>query len=114
MLLFSTVVQKGGVIVNITNEKTMFQNDLDNRICSHISRGNMEAYRIISTYHMSEIYRIRDYILDVLHTDYLYDARALNAAFHMAISELGINLESLLKEGTQIVSSKKQVIRLSL
>jgi len=88
--------------------------ELDNRICSHIARGSKKAHEVISTYHMGEIAKIRDYMLDVLHTDFFYDARALNLAFNMAVSELGINLESLLREGTQVVSASKQVSKLAI
>lgn len=88
--------------------------ELDNRICSHIARGSKKAYEVISTYHMGEIAKIRDYMLDVLHTDFFYDARALNLAFNMAVSELGINLEMLLREGTQVVSPSKIVSNLAM
>lgn len=88
------------------------QEILDDRICSHIARGSEKAREVISTYHMGEIAKIRNYMLDVLHIDFFYDARALNMAFNMAVSELGINLESLLSEGTQVVSTSKQVSKL--
>ena len=88
--------------------------ELDNRICSHIARGSKKAYEVICTYHMEEIAKIRDYMLDVLHTDFFYDARALNLAFNMAVSELGINLEMLLREGTQVVSPSKKVSNLAM
>lgn len=99
--------------MNILEERTEIQIELDNRICSHISRGSKKAYEIITTYHMSEIAKIRNYMLDVLHTDYFYDARALNAAFHMAVSSLGINLANLLTEEV-IVSDKKVAVRVAM
>ena len=100
--------------MNIVEERTPVQIDLDNRICSHISRGSKKAYEIITTYHMGEVAKIRDFMLDVLHTEFFYDARALNNAFHMAVSELGINLESLLREGTPVVTINKRVARLAV
>lgn len=100
--------------MNIVEERTSVQIDLDNRICSHISRGSKKAYEIISTYHMREVAKIRDFMLDVLHTDYFYDARALNAAFHMAVSSLNINLTSLLSEDVQVVSTNKNVARVAM
>lgn len=100
--------------MNIVEERTSVQVELDNRICSHISRGNKAVYDIISTYHMKEIAQIRDFMLDVLHTDFFYDARALNNAFHMAVSELGINLESLLKADTKVVSTKAASVRVAM
>lgn len=100
--------------MNIVEERTPVQIDLDERICSHISRGNKKAYEIISKYHMREIAKIRNYMLDVLHTDYLYDARALNATFHMAIAELGVNLEMLLTETVQVVSTNKKAAKLAV
>lgn len=100
--------------MNIVEERTSVQIDLDNRICSHISRGSKKAYEIITTYHMGEVAKIRDFMLDVLHTEFFYDARALNAAFHMAVNELGINLEVLLRESAPVVSTTKKVSRLAI
>lgn len=100
--------------MNIVEERTPVAIELDNRICSHIARGSKKAYEVISSYHMGEVAKIRDYMLDVLHTDFFYDARALNHAFNMAVTELGINLESLLREGTQVVSTNKQVAKLAM
>lgn len=99
--------------MNILEERTEVQKELDNRICSHISRGSKKAYEIITTYHMSEIAKIRDYMLDVLRGDFFYDARALNSAFHMAVSSLGINLANLLAEEV-IVSDKKVAVRVAM
>ena len=99
--------------MNIVEERTEIQIELDNRICSHISRGSKKAYEIITTYHMSEIAKIRDYMLDVLRGDFFYDARALNSAFHMAVSSLGINLANLLTEEV-IVCDKKVAVRVAM
>lgn len=100
--------------MNIVEERTSVQIDLDNRICSHISRGSKKAYEIITTYHMGEVAKIRDFMLDVLHTEFFYDARALNAAFHMAVSSLNINLTSLLSEEVPVVSTNKNVARVAM
>ena len=99
--------------MNIVEERTEVQKELDHRICSHISRGSKKAYEIISTYHMAEVSKIRDYMLDVLHGDFFYDARALNSAFHMAVSSLGINIANLLSEEV-VVSDKKVASRLAM
>ena len=95
--------------MNIVEERTEIQIELDNRICSHISRGSKKAYEIITTYHMSEIAKIRNYMLDVLRGDFFYDARALNSA----VSSLGINLANLLAEEV-IVSDKKVAVRVAM
>ena len=100
--------------MNILEERTPAQIDLDNRICSHISRGSRQAYQIISTYHMSEVAQIRNYMMDILRSEYFNDARALNSAFRMAVAELHIDLGMLLKEGTVIISTNKQVARLAV
>ena len=88
-------------------------NDLEHRICSHISRGNDKAYQIIATYHMKEIKEIRKYMSDVLSGEY-YDPRTLNVAFHMAVSALNINLSSLLSEDVQVVSDIKGTSKLAM
>ena len=100
--------------MNIVEERTSVQKELDHRICSHISRGSNKAYEIISTYHMAEVSKIRDYMLDVLHGDFFYDARVLNNAFHMAVSSLGINLVNLLTEEVTVVTDKKVASRLAM
>ena len=100
--------------MNILEERTPVQKELDHRICSHISRGSNKAYEVISTYHMAEVSKIRDYMLDVLHGDFFCDARALNNAFHMAVSSLGINLVNLLTEEVTIVTDKKVASRLAM
>ena len=100
--------------MNILDERTSVQKELDHRICSHISRGSNKAYEIISTYHMNEVSNIRNYMLDVLHGDFFYDARALNAAFHMAVSSLGINLANLLSESVVVVTDKKVASKLAM
>ena len=64
MVLSKTVVQKkGGFAMNIVEERTEVQKELDHRICSHISRGSNKAYEIITTYHMGEVAKIRDFML---------------------------------------------------
>ena len=100
--------------MNIIDERTEVQRELDHRICSHISRGSNKAYEIISTYHKAEITKIRDYMLDVLHGDFFYDARALNSAFHMAVSALQINLANLLREDTVVVNDNKTIVKMAM
>ena len=100
--------------MNIVEERTEVQKELDHRICSHISRGSNKAYEVISTYHMTEVSKIRDYMLDVLHGDFFYDARALNTAFNMAVTSLGINLTNLLSEKVNVVSDNKNVAKLAM
>jgi hypothetical protein len=115
MVLSKTVVQKkGGFAMNILEERTDVQKELDHRICSHISRGSNKAYEVISTYHMTEVSKIRDYMLDVLRSEFFYDARALNTAFNMAVTSLGINLTNLLSENLQVVSDNKTATRLAM
>lgn len=100
--------------MNIVEERTSVQKELDHRICSHLSRGSNKAYEIISNYHMDEVVKIRNYMLDVLHSDYFCDARALNTAFRMAVSSLGINLANLLTEETEVIRGNKSSIRLAI
>lgn len=100
--------------MNIIDERTEVQKELDHRICSHISRGSNKAYEVISTYHMAEVAKIRNYMLDVLCGDFFFDARALNNAFHMAVSSLGINLVNLLTEEVTVVIDKKVASKLAM
>lgn len=87
--------------------------DLEVRIASHISRGNLTALKIITDYHMDEVRQIRDYMLTFV-KDSLNNPWALNQYFHMAVSELNINLLDLLTPGTKVVSEKEESIRLAI
>lgn len=100
--------------MDYSDEINSIQNELDNRICTHVARGNKVAYDIVRTYHMSEIAQIRSYMLDVLPSDSLCDARQLNYAFNMAVIELGVNLELLLKENTQVIGNNEQNVKLAM
>ena len=100
--------------MNIIEERTPAQIELDHRICSHISRGSNKAYKIISKYHSEEITKIRNYMLDVLRSEYFYDARVLNSAFNMAVSSLGINLANLLSEDTKVIDDTKSTTKLAI
>ncbi len=86
--------------------------DLDERLVSHISRGNEKASSIIKEFHMEEIARIRTYMSSFIYD--LSNARELNALFHLAVSELNINLCDLLIPGVNVVSKKEDVTRLAI
>ena len=88
-------------------------NDLEFRIASHISRGNLNALKVITEYHMEEVRQIRDYMLSFV-KDGLNNPWALNQYFHMAISELKINLVDLLTPGTKIVSQKENTAKIAM
>lgn len=87
--------------------------DLEFRIASHISRGNLKALNIITEYHMEEVRQIRDYMLSFV-KDSLSNPWALNQYFHMALSELKINLVDLLVPGTKIVSQKEEIAKIAM
>lgn len=88
----------------------VFACDLDERICRHISRGNQQAFDIISTYHMDEIKQIRNTMVNVLRENF-YDARQLNHAFNNAVISLDINLSDLLSPEVKVVSTKETSVR---
>jgi hypothetical protein len=113
-IIENSCAKKGGFAMNILEERTDVQKELDHRICSHISRGSNKAYEIITTYHMDTIANIRNYMLDVLRSEFFYDARALNTAFNMAVTSLGINLTNLLSEKVNVVSDNKNVAKLAM
>lgn len=87
--------------------------DLEVRIASHISRGNMNALKVITEYHMDEVRQIRDYMLSFV-KDNVNNPWALNQYFHMAVSELKINLVDLLIPGTKIISEKENAVKLAM
>lgn len=87
--------------------------DLEFRIASHISRGNMNALKVITEYHMEEVRQIRDYMLSFV-KDSINNPWALNQYFHMAVVELKINLVDLLAPGTKVVSSNEESLRVAM
>ncbi len=86
--------------------------ELDEKLVNHISRGNMKAYEIIKEFHMEEVRCIRTYMASLLYD--LSNPRELNALFHTAVRELGINLTDLLIPGLKIVSDKEEAIKLAM
>lgn len=68
--------------------------ELENRICSHITRNDIESLKVLKSYHMEEVRSIRDYMMNLV-GDSLHDARALNRCFHMALADLQINIADL-------------------
>lgn len=79
----------------LQEKKEKMANDLDDRLCNHIAQGNTGSLFVIQTYHMKEIHAIRDYMMDFL-GDWYLDPRYLNQLFYAAISELNIDLRTLL------------------
>ena len=70
--------------------------ELEERIVNHLTQSNQEMMKVVRMYHMNEVGKIRDYMMTVL-GGCISDARMLNASFHSALSELGINWNDLLK-----------------
>jgi hypothetical protein len=68
--------------------------ELEDRIISHVARYNQDYQNIVKEYHMDEIRQIRTYMMRIV-GDCLSDARILNACFHKAIEELGIDVNKL-------------------
>lgn len=93
--------------------KNVIAKDLEARIASHISRGNEKAYQIIREYHMDEIIKIRDYMMSFI-KDNITNPWILNQYFHMAVSELNINLVDLLTPGTKVISDNEKNVRLAI
>lgn len=88
------------------DKKQVVANDLDERIISHIARGNDNAIAIIKGYHMAEIGQIRDFMLEFL--DDCNNPWLLNQYFNMAVIALKINLVDLLDVNTKVVSSLEE------
>lgn len=68
--------------------------DLQNRICNHIARGDKDIYSNIKKYHMKKIKDLSDYMIAFLEYG-LIDARFLNQLFYTAVKELGIDLNDM-------------------
>ena len=74
-----------------------FACSIDERICEFIARGNKEAFNIIAEYHMAEIRKIRNYMMEILRDKYFYDVSKLNQAFNEAVICLNIDVNSKVK-----------------
>lgn len=84
--------------------------ELEIRIFNHITRNDKESSMIVREYHMEEIRSIRDYMIELV-GDSLYDARALNRCFHMALADLQINIADLfLPKAKKVQTSYKVAI----
>jgi hypothetical protein len=110
--IITSCFQKGDFEMENITENQLAQ-DLEFRIASHISRGNLKALNIITEYHMEEVRQIRDYMLSFV-KDNVNNPWALNQYFHMAVAELKINLVDLLVPGTKVVSSKEESLRIAM
>lgn len=86
--------------------------ELEFRIANHISRGNLNALNVITKYHMEEVRQIRDYMLSFVE-DSINNPWVLNQYFHMAVSELKINLVDLVIPCTK-VNKKEEAVRLAM
>lgn len=90
-----------------------FACSLDERICKHVSRGNKEAFDIICTYHMDDVRKIRNYMLEILRDKYFYDASKLNQAFDEAVICLGIDVQDLVEPTFSVVSVEPEVLKIA-
>ena len=86
---------------------------IDERICEFVSRGNKEAYDIISKYHMAEIRKIRNYMLGLLRDKYFYDVNKLNQAFNDAVICLNIDVNDLLDPSYTVVSVEPEILKIA-
>ncbi len=75
-------------------KKKMISSDLQMRLCNHIARGDKKVLENIKTYHMAEITKLSDYMMDFVNY-WFGNVRALNQTFYMAVSELGINITDM-------------------
>ena len=85
-----------------------FASSIDERICEFVSRGNKEAFNIIAEYHMNEVRKIRNYMLEILRDKYFYDISKLTQAFNEAVICLNIDVNDLLSPNYTIVSADTQ------
>lgn len=85
-------------------KEMLIAKELEDRIITHVARYNQDYFNIVREYHMDEIRQIRTYMMRIV-GDCLGDARVLNASFHNALVDLGIELNDLLLPRKKVVES---------
>lgn len=90
-----------------------FACSIDERICEFIARGNKEAFNIIAEYHMAEIRKIRNYMMEILREKYFYDVSKLNQAFNEAVICLNIDVNDLLEPSYTVVSVEPEFLKIA-
>ena len=86
---------------------------IDERICEFVARGNKEAFDIIAKYHMDEVRKIRNYMLEILRDKYFYDVTKLNQAFNEAVICLNIDVNDLLEPSYTVVSVEPEFLKIA-
>lgn len=90
-----------------------FACSIDERICEFVSRGNKEAFNIIAEYHMAEVRKIRNYMLEILRDKYFYDVSKLTQAFNEAVICLNIDVNDLLNPSYTVVSVEPEFLKIA-
>ena len=90
-----------------------FACSLDERICRYIARGNEEAFNIVCEYHMAEVRKIRNYMLEILRDKYFYDVNKLDQAFNEAVICLSIDVQDLVEPTFTVVSVEPEFLKIA-
>jgi hypothetical protein len=90
-----------------------FACSIDKRICEFVARGNKEAFNIIAEYHMDEVRKIRNYMLEILRDKYFYDVSKLTQAFNDAVICLNIDVNDLLNPTYTVVSLEPEFLKIA-
>ena len=85
----------------------------DERIYRHIVRGSEEAFNIVCEYHMPEVRKIRNYMLEILRDKYFYDINKLNQAFDEAVICLSIDVQDLVEPTFTFVSVEPEFLKIA-
>lgn len=86
---------------------------LDERICKRVARGNEEAFNIICEYHMDDVRKIRNYMLEILRDKYFYDVTKLEQVFEEAIVCLNIDVHDLIEPTFTVVSVEPEFLKIA-
>lgn len=90
-----------------------FACSIDKRICEYVSKGNELAFNIICKYHMDEVRKIRNYMLEILRDKYFYDINKINQSFYEAVVCLGIDVQDLVEPTVTVVSLEPEVLKIA-
>lgn len=90
-----------------------FACSIDKRICEFVAGDNEEAFNIIVEYHMAEIRKIRNYMLELLRDKYFYDVTKLNQAFNEAVICLNIDVYDLINPSYTVVSVEPEFLKIA-
>lgn len=89
----------------------VFECSLDERICKYVSKGNEVAFDVVCKYHMDEVIKIRNCMLEILRDKYFYNIEKINQSFYEAVVCLEIDFQDLVEPTVTVISVEPKLLK---